>query len=147
MPTPPPSLTDDHVTAWARLVRASDRVLRAVETDLKAAGLPCLSWYDLLLELRRAGAKGLRPFQIQEALLLPQYNVSRLIDRVVTAGHAARCACDVDARGQIVHLTPAGEDLLRAMWPVYKATLERELAARLDAAEAATLATLLGKLT
>ena len=40
--------------AWIGLNRARDRVLGAIEHDLKAAGCPPLAWYDVLLELSRA---------------------------------------------------------------------------------------------
>ena len=45
--------SDAMMTAWARLLRARDALVAAVERDLKAAGLPPLAWYDVLLD--RAG--------------------------------------------------------------------------------------------
>ena len=56
------------VSAWVGLLRAQRRALGLVEERLKAAGLPPLAWYDALLELERAGAAGMRPF---EALGVP----------------------------------------------------------------------------
>jgi hypothetical protein len=55
------SMTEAHVSASARVVRVSVRVLQAVEEELKTAALPPLSWYDLVLELLRAEPGGLRP--------------------------------------------------------------------------------------
>ena len=52
------------------------RAIEAVEARLKAADLPPLGWYDVLLELEKAGEAGLRPFELQARLLLPQYGVS-----------------------------------------------------------------------
>lgn len=136
-------LTEAHVLAWARVVRVSERVLQAVEDALKGAGLPPLSWYDLLLELRRAEPGGLRPYQLQSAMLVPQYNMSRLIDRVAKAGYVERVSCDADGRGQIIRITPEGKALQRKMWPVYRAVLEREVASNLAEADAERLARLL----
>jgi len=138
-------LTEAHISAWARLVRVTGRVMRDVEQALKEAGLPQLSWYDLLLELRRAEPDGLRPFQLQSAMLIPQYNMSRLIDRVARAGYVERQSCDADGRGQIVRITDEGKALQRKMWPVYRSVLEREFASTLDEDEAARLAGLLQK--
>jgi hypothetical protein len=56
-----------------------------VEEDLKTAALPPLSWYDLLLELLRAEPGGLRTYRLQSAMLIPQYNMSRLIDSIAKA--------------------------------------------------------------
>lgn len=124
----PDALTDAHVKAWARMVRGTTQVLRTVEEALKAAGLPALSWYDVLLELRRAGPEGMRPVRLQKEMLIPQYNMSRLIDRLEAAGHVRREMCDDDGRGQIVKITPSGEDLLRRMWPIYAQALRTSFA-------------------
>ena len=129
------------------MVRASERILQAVEEDLKTACLPPLSWYDLLLELRRAEPVGLRPYQLQSAMLIPQYNMSRLIDRVAKAGYVERRSCDEDERGQIICITPDGKSLQRKMWPIYRSVLEREFAAKLAEGGAERLAKVLQPLS
>lgn len=135
------------MSAWARVVRASERVLQAVEEELKAAALPPLSWYDLLLELLRAEPDGLRPYRLQSAMLIPQYNISRLIDRISKAGLVERRICDADGRGQIIRITPDGKALQRKMWPIYRGVLEREFASKLAEGDAERLAKLLHSLT
>lgn len=134
------------VRAWARLLRAQTKLLESVERDLKAAGLPPLAWYDVLLELHRAGADGLRPHEIEARLLLAQHNVSRLVDRLENAGTLARKPCPEDGRGVIATLTPAGRALLRRMWPVYARAIQRNLGEKLTAVQAASLDDLLGRL-
>lgn len=142
----PPLAPDDAiVTAWARLMRVSQAVLSAVEADLKQAGFPPLAHYDALLELRRAGANGLRPFELQRKMLLAQYNVSRLVDRLEQAGHLVRSAAQEDGRGQTLTLTPAGRKLLERMWPAYSAAIARNFGDGLGTGEAETLAELLGR--
>lgn len=139
--------SDAVVLAWTRLVRAQARVLDAVEADIKAAGFPPLAWYDVLLELRRAEDGRLRPLIIESRLLLTQSNVSRLIDRLERAALVQRLPHPVDGRGQDVAITEAGRDLLKAMWPTYRAAIQRHVGLRLrDDAEAAKLADLLGLL-
>src|SRR5215471_13976414 len=107
------------VRAWARLMKAQQLALGIIEQDLKAAGLPPLVWYDVLLEVERAGGEGLRPFELERAMLLAQYNLSRLIDRMVAAGLVERRPCDDDGRGHKVAVTDAGRAMRRRMWPVY----------------------------
>lgn len=128
----PKGLSDKAVNTWARLVRVSQSLLAAVEADLKREGFPPLAHYDALLELRRAGTRGLRPFELQREMLLAQYNVSRLVDRIVRAGHAERRPSDIDGRGHTLHITPAGRDLLRRMWPAYAKAIRAHFAERLD---------------
>lgn len=141
---PPP--TDAAITAWARLVRAHQRALGIVEQALKEADLPPLSWYDVLLELRRAGEAGLRPTEIEAQLLLAQHNVSRLLGRLEAQGLVRRAPCPEDGRGQVVKIEPAGEALLKQMWPIYAAAIEKAVGSRLTEADAKALAALLGKL-
>ena len=137
---------DSAVHAWARLVRAHRAALATVEGHLKAARLPPLAWYDALLELERAGEAGLRPFELQQAMLLAQYNLSRLADRLEAAGYIARTASEDDGRGHRLIITPAGLAVRREMWPVYAAAIESAVGARLSDAEARTLGDLLQKL-
>src|SRR5207237_8362103 len=99
------SPSDAAVTAWARLIRARETLVSAVERDLKAAGLPPLGWYDVLLELTRAPDGRLRPFEIEKETLLAQYNLSRLLDRLEKEGLIAREPCDDDGRGKWVVIT------------------------------------------
>ena len=73
-----------------------------VESALKAADLPPLAWYEVLVELERAGAYGVRPFALEEALQLPQYGLSRLLARMEAAGLVLRGSCPGDGRGQMV---------------------------------------------
>ena len=140
------TLSSGQVRAWARLLRASQAVLGAVEAELKAKGFPPLSWYDALLELRRAGAKGLRPYELQGVMLLAQYNLSRLTERLARAGHIERIACEDDGRGHILRLTPQGGRLLKKMWPAYQAAIARHFADKLGGKDADALARILGKL-
>jgi DNA-binding MarR family transcriptional regulator len=140
-------LDDVEIAAWARLLKVSARLVDAAETELKAAGLPPLAWYDALLELHRAGAHGLRPGALQQEMLLPQYNVSRLIDRLETAGHVERRPHPEDGRGQVLLITREGSELIRRMWRVYRKTISRTFADRLGEGDARRLAKLLERLS
>jgi DNA-binding MarR family transcriptional regulator len=132
------------VRAWAKLVRAHQLLLAAVERDLKAAGQPPLAWYDALLELTRAPEGRLRPFELERRMLLAQYNLSRLLDRLEREGLVAREPCPEDKRGRWVVLTTAGRERQRAMWPVYASSIQSHVGAKLADADADQLAGLLG---
>lgn len=134
------------IQAWARIARAQTRLFGKAEAALKAAGLPPLSWYDVLLELRREPGRSLRQFEIGQRLLLPKHNLSRLIDRLEAASLVERQPCDEDGRGHVVRITREGVAMLRRMWPIYGGVIERELGARLERNEIRGLAATLGKL-
>ena len=134
------------VRAWTRLERAHRAALTAVESRLKEAGLPPLAWYDVLLELERAGASGLRPFELQKAMLFAQYNLSRLIDRLEAQDYVERTASEDDGRGQVLTITAKGRAMRRKIWPVYAAAIEAAVGAHLSDPEAKALGDLLAKL-
>ncbi len=138
--------SDPAALAWARLLRAHKRALSVIESDLKAAELPPLPWYDVLLELDRAGEAGLRPFELERQLVLPQYGLSRLLDRIEKAGYIERRPCEQDGRGHELAITKAGRDTRRRMWTVYSNAIDQAVGAHLSDAEATRLAKLLDKL-
>lgn len=134
------------IRLWARLMKAQRLKLASVERELKAAGLPPLVWYDVLLELERAGREGLRPFELERAMLLAQYNLSRLVDRIERAGFVERRACEDDGRGQLVAITERGKAIRRKMWPIYAQAVEATMGKRLSAKQVETLDSLLSLL-
>ena len=139
----PPRPASPPGPAWCGVSQA---VLDRIEADLRCAGMPPLAWYDALLELDRAGSCGLRPFELQRAMLLAQYNTSRLVERLTHAGYVQRGRCPQDGRGQTLALTEAGREILAQMWPHYRAAIARHFAARLDPQETEALAAILEKL-
>jgi DNA-binding MarR family transcriptional regulator len=139
-------LVSDIVTkAWIRLVRARHAVVSRLEADGKAAGALSIEWYDVLWDLERHDG-GVRPFELEERLLFAQYNLSRLIDRLVDAGLVRREVCPTDKRGQMLFITEAGRKARKATWPHYARGMNKHLGDKLTEAEAEKLATLLGKL-
>ena len=137
--------SEDVVRAWARLAKAQRQALLAIEQALGAAKLPPLAWYDVLLELERAGGE-LRPFELEREMLLAQYNLSRLIDRMEKAGYVERRALTNDRRGQAIAITSAGKSLRRQMWSVYGPAIQAAVGEHLSPKQVETLGTLLGAL-
>src|SRR5262245_65152985 len=92
--------SDAVVDAWIALMRAQQMTLLKIERAFREAKLPPHAWYDALWELDRAGGDGLRPFEIEQRLLIAQSNISRLIDRLAQQGYVERQPCQEDGRGQ-----------------------------------------------
>jgi DNA-binding MarR family transcriptional regulator len=128
-------------------MKAQRVALGSIEAALKSAGLPPLAWYDALLELERAGASGLRPFELAREMPLAQYNLSRPIDWIERAGYVKRRACEEDGRGQILVIRPAGKATRRRRWPVYAIAIQGAIASHLCEEQIDAFDALLGTLT
>ena len=140
------TLTDQSMRAWARFVRVEEALLAAVEAALKAAGLPPLVWYDVLLELAREPSGRLRHRDLHARMLLAKYNLSRLIDRMSVEKLVAREPNDEDARGAYIQIMASGQAMRRRMWSVYGRAIAKNFARRLDAADLEDLQRILDKL-
>jgi DNA-binding MarR family transcriptional regulator len=79
-------------------------------------------------------------------MLLEQYNLSRLIDRMEAEGLVARVPFPGDARRQFVQITAQGRALHKRMWPVYGAAIERHVGCKFSEPETALLAELLARI-
>jgi DNA-binding MarR family transcriptional regulator len=134
---------DPIVAAWVAMVRASNGVIAAVAADGKAAGFPPLEWYDVLWELESNPKGGLRPFELERGLLLQQYNLSRLVDRMCKAGYLEKQPCETDARGQVLVITDEGRALRKKMWPFYLAAIQKHIGSHLSEQQARALCRLL----
>jgi DNA-binding MarR family transcriptional regulator len=133
-------------SSWIKLTRTHHHLLNAVEEALKSEDLPPLGWYDVLLELSRAGNNGLRPFELEQKLLLPQYGISRLVDKIEKSGYLQRQRCPDDKRGLRLFITEQGSKVQQKMWPIYATTLNTNIEQKLDRSEQDILVTILSKL-
>lgn len=132
---------------WISLLSASRALLDSIEAELKKKELPRLSWYDALLEIEKAGDEGIRPYELKDRLLLPQYGTSRLLDRIAKAGLITREGAENDGRGQIIRLTQSGRETRKAMWPIYASILVGSIESKLSKSEAIQLEQLLNRLS
>jgi DNA-binding MarR family transcriptional regulator len=121
--------------AWSHLLGAHALALRAIEERLKAAGQPPFGWYDVLLELDRAGGR-LRAGELGERLVVEPYNMTRLLDRLEAEKLLKREKAEGDRRGTVVCLTEKGAELRRKMWPHYKKAIQQVFAGALEESDA-----------
>jgi DNA-binding MarR family transcriptional regulator len=114
-----PRINEEQLAAWRAFLRAHSTMLRRIGQDLEEAGLPPLTWYDVLAALRDAPEQRLRQVELAEQVLISNSGLSRLVDRVERAGLVVRAPCSDDRRSFHVTLTSAGAEMLERMWPVY----------------------------
>jgi len=120
--------------AWSHFLGAHALAIRAVEARLKAAEMPPLGWYDVLLELERAGGT-LRIGELGDRLVIEPYNMTRLADRLLKQGLITRERAVNDRRGAVVTLTAEGAATRSRMWPHYRDAIEDTFSAALEAAD------------
>ena len=137
---------DVTITTWVKLQRFERHLLNVIAKNLRLAKLPPLTWHDVLWELEKAPGSKLHPSQIEELILLSQYNVSRLIDRLVSRGYVTRETCGGDKRRQWIIITEQGRQLRQKIWPVYIRSMEQHFAQLLSVHEKKQLATIIDKL-
>src|SRR5262249_45602663 len=133
---------DAVVRAWSHLLGAHALAVRAVERRLTATGQPPLAWYDVLLELERAGGE-LRVGELGERLVIEPHNVTRLGDRLEAKGLLKRRRAADDQRGVWAVLTRKGAALRRDMWAHYRAAIHEAFGAALSPNDAEALTALL----
>jgi DNA-binding MarR family transcriptional regulator len=101
---------DDLVLAFGWLQGAANRLEyilgRAIEEECGISHL----MFEVLLILGRAGGPGLSMGAIAQERVLTTGGVTRLVDRMETAGLVARDENPGDRRGRLVRLTPLGEE-------------------------------------
>jgi DNA-binding MarR family transcriptional regulator len=129
----------------SRLARARRHVARQIEADLRAAGLPQLAWCEILFDLARRPDGRAAPGAIERRLVIEQYNLSRLLDRLESKKLVRRVPHPTDRRRQIIEITEEGRRVREAAWPVYSASLARQTAPLSDK-QADRLADLLSRL-
>jgi DNA-binding MarR family transcriptional regulator len=115
---------DDHVRAWAAVLRVHAAVVPRLERDLAAVGMP-LSWYDVLLELNSAPDHRLRMTELGAKAVLSRERVSRVVDELERAGLARRERNPDDGRSLLAVITDEGRARLRAAAPTYLTGIER----------------------
>jgi DNA-binding MarR family transcriptional regulator len=112
MSTPTVRVTAERLDAWRAFLRAHAAVVGALEAELEGERDLPLPWYDVLVSLSDAGGR-LRMQDLADRVLFSRSGLTRLVDRMATAGLVARERCEDDRRGTYAVLTGAGAARLR----------------------------------
>ena len=95
-------MDDETLSAWRALLNAHARVTARVESALAEAGLPPLSWYDVLWPLHRAPGRRLRVGALAEQVTLSRTGLTRLLDRVERDGLIGRRPAPEDRPKRVI---------------------------------------------
>jgi DNA-binding MarR family transcriptional regulator len=133
-------IPEPYLHAWRTFLNAHAAVLERAEEALATAGLPPLSWYDALWPLYRAPGRKLRMGELAaQVVTISRSGLTSLIYRLEAAGLVRREPSPADRRGTVVAISREGSGLLRRMWPVYAAVIERSFVDALEEEEAVAL--------
>lgn len=133
------AVPETHLNAWRAVLNAHTSVVAHVEGELAAAGLPPLAWYDVLWAIRRAPKRRIRMAALAASLTISRGGLTKLADRLESAGLISREPADTDGRGFHAVLTADGNALLRRMWPVYSRALREAFVSAISTEEAALI--------
>jgi DNA-binding MarR family transcriptional regulator len=119
-------MDEDALASWRAFLNAHAVLIQRIEADLKARGLPPLSWYDVLWPLYRAEDQRLRMNELAQQVVLSRTGLVRLVDRIEAAGLLRREPVPEDGRGSYAAITKEGAATLRRMWPVYRRHIQHD---------------------
>jgi DNA-binding MarR family transcriptional regulator len=115
-PTDTDLLSPEELAAWRGFLRVHSALTRELDAELAAAhGLP-LSSFEVLLILQRAPSGEMRMSELADSVLLSRSGLTRLVDRLVSAGLLERRQCEDDARGYHAAITASGRRVFRDAW-------------------------------
>jgi DNA-binding MarR family transcriptional regulator len=137
-------LSDTELDAWRSLLRAHAGLLEVLERELEAEHGMSLGFYEVLVRLSDAGGR-LRMSDLANGVFLSRSGLTRLIDRMVSAGLVDRETCPSDRRGAYAVLTQTGRKALNAAWHAHARGVAEHFAHHLAPGEAKLLADILGR--
>jgi DNA-binding MarR family transcriptional regulator len=142
---PPPTTTahrrppsKDELAAWRAFLRAHAALTRRLEEDLLREQQLPLAMYDVMVQLVEVGGR-LRMTELADAVLISRSGLTRLVDRMVTAGYVRREPSPDDARGVYAVLTDPGFARLKSASPTHLGGIGSYVVDRLDADELSAL--------
>jgi len=133
-------MNDPRQRAWARFLVAHAVLIERIGAALAEAGLPGLTWYDVLWVLESAEGGRVRMHDLARQVVISRSNVTRLTDRLEKAGLVKRTDCPEDGRGTVCEITARGRALRAKMWPVYRRQIDSLFGKHLSTSEAQTIA-------
>ena len=139
------SSKDQNLTAWQALARSHRRLHDHLEAALKAEDLPGLDVLDVLTQLDHANSD-LTAKDLETHLLMPQYGISRLLDRMEKDALLTRVTDARDKRVKHLRMTEKGRATHIAMVKTRNAALESFLSPRARPGQLDRLADLLALL-
>lgn len=117
--------TDRALKLWVVLSRAHAAVAEHSQADIARHGLTPME-FGILEALHHKGPMILG--EVQKKILVTSGGVTYLVDRLAAKGLVERRRCDRDRRAYYAALTPAGEELIREIFPAHAEAIRNAMA-------------------
>jgi DNA-binding MarR family transcriptional regulator len=133
-------------STWRLFLTTHVKLLNRIEAKLVEADLPSLEWYDVLFTLKEAEGGRMRLSEVADKVLLSRSNLTRLVDRLESAGLLKRERCPTDRRGAFAVLTETGLAMQQRMWIVYAQAINEYFCTHLSPEETQVLHKVFGRM-
>ena len=131
--------------AWESVITTVGSLLKIFEQELQTAeGLP-LAWYDVLIQLSGAPEGQLRMQALAGNVILSRSGLTRLIDRMESAGLVRRESCEEDRRGYYAILTGQGRQVFEQAKPIHEKGIHEHFTRHLDESDLQAVAAAFAK--
>jgi DNA-binding MarR family transcriptional regulator len=124
------------------VLRTAAVMQRHLAQVVEAHGIT-IQQYNVLRILRGAGDSGMPTLAIRDRMVEEAAGITRLLDKLETAGHVIRQRSTPDRRQVLCHITPKGNDLIAAL-DVPMDAANKRAGSMLDDMERVQLVELLG---
>lgn len=135
----------DRLAVWRAFLEAHAAITKTLEAELEQERALPLAWYDVLLQLHEADGR-LRMSELADRLLVHRSSLTRLIDRMETAGLVTREVCPSDGRGSMAVVTREGREAMRRAAPVHLRGIQEHFAGYLTDSDVVAMHRALAKL-
>lgn len=139
--------TPDERDAWVGFLHAHAGITRALDDDLRLRHGIALNAFEVLAHLTVAPEGRLRMAELADKLVFTRSGVTRLVDRLESAGLVSRCDVDDDLRGVYASVTEQGVELAREAAQTHIKLLHELFFDKLEPGQLSRLARLWQRLT
>ena len=136
------ALDEKTLAAWRGLLFAHAKVIRRLEADMHEQHDLPITWFDVLSRLNQSPDGRLRMHELEEVSVFTRSGMTRLADRLESAGLVRRERSPEDRRGVYLVITAAGRAKIDEVWPDHAASIQKHFGKHLNAGDAESLRTL-----
>lgn len=129
---------------WQTFLQAHATVTDVLGREMQGEHALPLTWYDVLVHLNHAGGR-LRMVDLANSVLISKSGLTRLVDRMETAGFVGREPCTGDRRGTMAVLLARGKQALNDAAPDHLRGVAEHFTSMLTDDELAAVESFLGR--
>ena len=138
-------LDEEQARGWRDFVQTFGTVMQQLDQDMQADQDTPLAWFDVLVHLNEAPEGRLRMHELAESLVLVPSSLTRLIDRMNSAGLVEREPCPEDRRVVYCVITVEGRAVYHRVRPGHNARVRERFMQYLNREDVAALRRIFSK--